>query len=62
MSLLIKNVSQIVQVVSDGRSYITKNGFKKLAVIEHEGHEEKLSVIVDKWVKPENLIKRLVNS
>ena len=48
MSLLIKNVRQIVQVVSDGRSYITKDGFKKLAIIEHDGHEEKLSVVVDK--------------
>ena len=55
MSLLIKNVSQIVQVVADGRSYITKDGFKKLAVMEHD--EEKLSVVVDKWVKPWNVIK-----
>ena len=48
MSLLIKNVSQIVQVVSDGKKYITGDGFKNLAVIERGDHEEKLCIVVDK--------------
>ena len=48
MSLLIKNISQIVQVVSGGERYITKDGFKKLATIEHGDHGEKLSIVVEK--------------
>ena len=48
MSLLIKNVSQIVQVVSDGRKYITRDGFKNLAVIGQDDREEKLCIAVDK--------------
>ena len=48
MSMLIKNISQIVQVVSDGERYITKDGFKKLATIEQADHKEKLSIILEK--------------
>ena len=48
MSLLIKNVSQIVQVVSDGRKYITGDGFKNLAVLGQDDREEKLCIAVDK--------------
>ena len=48
MSMLIKNISQIVQVVSDGERYITKDGFKKLATIEHPDRNAKLSIVVEK--------------
>jgi len=47
MSLLIKNVSQIVQVVSDGRKYITRDGFKNLAIIQEDDRGEKLCIAVD---------------
>ena len=48
MSMLIKNISQIVQVVSDGERYITKDGFKNLATIGQSDSNEKLSIIVEK--------------
>ena len=48
MSLLIKNASQIVQVVSDGRMYINGDGAKNLSVIEAGGSGEKLSVSINR--------------
>ena len=51
-SLFIKNVRQIVQVVSDGRSYITGTDAKSLAIIEGAEKDaedgDKLSVVVNK--------------
>lgn len=65
MSLLIKNVSQIVQVVSDGRKYITRDGFKNLAVIGQDDREEKLCIAVDngliKMFGPESEITSSLN-
>ena len=51
MSLLIKNASQIVQVVSDKKCFVTGNDSKTLAIVEKDNSGEKLSLVVCRWVK-----------
>jgi len=47
MSLLIKNISQIVQVVSDGSRFITCDGCKNIAILEQGKDAETLSIVID---------------
>ena len=51
MSLLIKNASQIVQVVSDKKCFLTGDDSKTLAIVEQDSSGEKLSLVVCRWVK-----------
>ncbi len=46
MSLLIKNASQIVQVVSDKKCFLTGDDSKTLAIVEQDNSGEKLSLVV----------------
>ena len=46
MSLLIKNASQIVQVVSDKKCFVTGADSKTLAILEQDSSGEKLSLVV----------------
>ena len=47
MKLWLKGAKQIVQVVSNGEKFLTKNDMKNLAIIEAENDRNGLSIIVD---------------
>ncbi len=50
MKLWLKGAKQILQVVSDGREFLTGEAMRKLAILEADGAERGLSIIIDEYV------------